>query len=206
MRNNQFLSLVILLSIANAQGSELVRKGSDYFRADPGAVWYIDGRTPEGQILSMYRRYSIPEHMPATSTQIPVTMETYLYGRLVNIVIEVYRIRPNGAVECEKALRNGRFHTYDSPNVYLPAEMQVGRQWSSKEQSGDVLQMRIEAFFEELELPNGLVTKDAVKIRKDVLDDAGELFGSVYEYYGRDIGHVGCQFVEGHWFEILRDD
>ena len=76
MRTIQFLPFIILLSIINAQEVEPVHKGSDYFRVEPGAVWYIDGRTAEGETLSIYHRYSISEQLSPTSSQIPITKRT----------------------------------------------------------------------------------------------------------------------------------
>ena len=79
MRTIQILSFLILLSISNAQESEPVHKGSDYFRLQPGKSWYIDGRSAEGQQLSIYRRYSIEEHVSSKSSQVPVKIESFMY-------------------------------------------------------------------------------------------------------------------------------
>jgi len=204
MRTIQIIAILILLSTLNAQESEPVHRGSDYFRLQPGKSWYIDGRAADGQQLSMYRRYSIEEHVSPTSSQIPVTVQSFMYGRLFMELTEVYRLRPNGAIEHEKTIQNGRFHTYDPPNVYLSAEMRGGTQWSIKELSGDVFQVSIEEVLDELKLPNGLIIKDAVKVKKDYQSETGESLVFVYEYYGKGMGYVGGQFSNGQWFELLR--
>ncbi|MBW8035636.1 MAG: hypothetical protein FVQ79_08405 [Planctomycetes bacterium] len=204
MRTIQILSILFLLSMSNAQESEPVHKGSDYFRLQPGKSWYIDGRAADGQQLSMYRRYSIKEHVSATSSQVPVTIESFMYGRLFMEVTEIYRIKPNGAIEHEKTIQNGRFHTYDPPNVYLPTEMRIGTQWSIKERSGDVFQMSIEEFLDELKLPNGLIFNDVVKVKRDYQSESGESLVYVYEYYGKGMGYIGGQFSNGHLFELLK--
>ncbi len=204
MRTIQILSILILLSLYNAQESEPVHKGSDYFRLQPGKSWYIDGRGVDGQQLSMYRRYSIEESVSTTSSQVPVTVESFMYGKLFMEVIEVYRIKPNGEIEHEKTIQNGQFQGYDPPKVYLPAEMRIGTHWSIKERSGDVFQLSIEEFLDELKLPNGLIIKDAVKVKKDYQSEGGESLVYVYEYYGKGMGYVGGQFSNGQWFELLR--
>lgn len=204
MRIIQILSILILLSISSAQETERVHKGSDYFRLQPGKSWYIDGRAADGQQLSMYRRYSIEEHVSATSSQFPVTVQSFMYGMLFMEVTEVYRIKPSGEIEHEKTIQNGRFHTYDPPNVYLPTEMKIGTHWSIKERSGDVFQMSIEEFLNKLKLPNGLIITDAIKVKKDYQSESGESLVYVYEYHGRDVGYIGGQFSNGQWFELLR--
>ena len=204
MRNIKILSILILLSISSAQEAEPIHKGSDYFRIQPGESWYIDGRGRDGQQVSMYRRYSIEEHVSSESSQIPVKIESFMYGMLIMKMIEVYRIKINGEIEHEKTIQNGEFQGYDPPKVYLPAELRIGTQWSIKDRGGDEFQLSIEEFFDELKLPNGLILNDVVKVKQDYQSEGGESLVHMYEYYGKGIGYIGGQFSDGHWFEILR--
>ena len=204
MRTIQILSILILLSISNAQESGPVHRGSDYFRIQPGKSWYIDMRGRDGQLVSMYRRYSIEEHVSSESSQVPVKIESFMYGKLFREMIEVYRIKPDGEIEHEINIIGGRFERFDPPKVYLPAEMRIGTHWSIKELSGDVFQLSIEEFIDELKLPNGLIINDVVRVKEDYQSESGESLIYVHKYYGKGMGYLGSQFSDGHWFEVLR--
>ncbi|UCH64112.1 MAG: hypothetical protein JSU77_06735 [Fidelibacterota bacterium] len=204
MKNIQILTILTVLSALSSQELNQIHRGTDYFTVEPGKTWYIDTVNREGQLLSAYRRYTIESHTPKGSVQIPVKVESFFLGTILFQWTEIYRVNPDGGIDHEKTVRNGRLENYDPPRIYLPAELKLGSRWSYSEPTGDVYISQVMAFIDTLSLPNGLIVNDVVKIKKDWTSENGELRTSLFQYFADGMGYVGMHFSGEGWVEVRR--